>query len=333
MDRGWLVVAVALAACGPPDRCESGTLEVGAASTCPLSAWDDRPFDITIPDGAGPHPLLVVFHGGGGDSDGAISITCPDGRKGDPLCIDEQASERGYIVVAPNGTGLRPLRNSRTWNAGGGNGEFYCSAGAACNAGVDDLVYFDDLVAEVGRVADLDTGRIFTTGLSNGSSISHRLACQRSEVVNAVSPVSGPNQHAESGGECDGGVGVLHIHGTEDPCAPWEDTEDASCSVITLEGLKVGVPRTMDGWRLRNGCAETAVDVDIPDADPADGTSAVRRTWQGCAAPVELIEIDGGGHTWPGGDQYLGQDSIGRLSRDFNASQVMLEFFDAQPSR
>jgi polyhydroxybutyrate depolymerase len=276
--------------------------------------------------------LLVVFHGGGGDSEGAFEITCPAGADDDPACLDEQALARGYIVVAPNGTGLRPLRNSRTWNAGGGNGDFYCSAGAACKAGVDDLAYFDDLLAEVGRIADYDRDRVYTTGLSNGSSMSHRLACERSSVVAAVAPVSGPNQHAESGGTCTGGVPVLHIHGTEDPCAPWQDTVDASCSFLTLDGLKVGVPRTMEGWRSRNGCDDDTTEVDLPDTDPNDGTTATRVSWQNCAADVELIEIGEGGHTWPGGRQYLSVDSIGRLSSDFSASEVMLDFFDAHPT-
>jgi len=327
-----IALAAATAACGPLDPCDADTLTAGSFSTCPLPGWDERPFEIAVPAAAGPRPLLIVLHGGGGDPDGAFAITCPPGEDDAPTCLDEQALARGYIVVAPNGTGLRPLRNSRSWNAGGGNDDYYCSTGAACHAGVDDLHYFDDLLAAVGAIANYERDRVYVTGFSNGSSMSHRLACQRSSVITAVAPVSGPNQHAESGGACDASVPLLHIHGTEDPCAPWQDATDASCSVATLRGLKVGVPRTIEGWRVRNGCDDTSSEANIVDVDPGDGTTAKRESWENCTDDLELIEIEGGGHTWPGGRQYLDVGSIGRLNRDFNASETILNFFDAHPT-
>lgn len=326
-----IAVAALGAGCDSLERCESTALRAGARSTCALPGWSDRPFDITPPN-VSPgtaQPLLIAFHGGGGNHSGAIAITCPDGDREDPACLDTAAVARGFVVVAPNGTGARPLRNSRTWNAGGGNDGYYCSAGAACASGVDDLSYIDELIDEVARLTEIDPARIYLTGLSNGSSISHRFACERSERIAAIGTVGGPNQHAESGGACAGGVAVLQIHGTDDPCAHWEDSERTSCSVITLPGKKVGVPRTMEGWRVRNGCDASTVETPLPDLDPNDGSTATRVVWDGCDTAVELIRIDGGGHTWPGGDQYLSASDIGRLNRDFSATETLLDFFEA----
>jgi polyhydroxybutyrate depolymerase len=70
----------------------------------------------------------------------------------------------------------------------------------------------------------------------------------------------------------------------------------------------------------------------LPDARP-DGTRALRRTWAGCAALVVHLRVEGGGHTWPGGHQYLDVDTVGRVSRDFNASEEIVRFFDANPRR
>jgi polyhydroxybutyrate depolymerase len=42
---------------------------------------------------------------------------------------------------------------------------------------------------------------------------------------------------------------------------------------------------------------------------------------------VTLLEVRGGGHTWPGGSQYLPDFLVGRVSRDFDASEEIFDFF------
>jgi len=44
---------------------------------------------------------------------------------------------------------------------------------------------------------------------------------------------------------------------------------------------------------------------------------------------VVLFTIEGGGHTWPGGPP-VGR-SVGRVTRDLDATRVMLDFFDHHP--
>ena len=41
---------------------------------------------------------------------------------------------------------------------------------------------------------------------------------------------------------------------------------------------------------------------------------------------MTLLRIDGGGHTWPGGDQYLRPSFIGPVGQDWD-SNVIWEFF------
>ena len=45
------------------------------------------------------------------------------------------------------------------------------------------------------------------------------------------------------------------------------------------------------------------------------------------AAAVKLYSVQGGGHTWPGGPQYLPEATIGKTSRDFDASRTIWTFF------
>jgi polyhydroxybutyrate depolymerase len=46
---------------------------------------------------------------------------------------------------------------------------------------------------------------------------------------------------------------------------------------------------------------------------------------------VLLYVEEGAGHTWPGGPQYLPKAIIGRVCRDFDATQAMWDFFKAHP--
>ena len=319
--------ALAGGACIGLDPCQPAA--PGQSLTCPMSGWLDRPFDLFVPagwDGAAPLPVIYAIHGGGGNHTATNKLTCPGGNLGDPGCLVAKANAAGYAVVVPNGTGTRPIRNVRTWNAGGGQDGWLCVSGAACRAGVDDMRYFDDLHAEIGRLLPVDAARIYATGISNGGAMTHRLACAWSTRLAAAAPVAGANQHAAAGGACAGGTPVLQIHGTADPCWRFEEST-ATCATLE-EGRKAGVTPTMDAWRARNGCQDApATVVDMPDVDPSDATTSRRESFVGCAADVELIRIEGGGHTWPQGDPYLPTDVVGPVARDFDADDVILEFF------
>ena len=67
----------------------------------------------------------------------------------------------------------------------------------------------------------------------------------------------------------------------------------------------------------------------LPDFYPEDGTTATLAVYQNGTdgAEVRLCTIAGGGHTWPGGAQYLPEAMVGKTSRDFEASAELWAFF------
>jgi polyhydroxybutyrate depolymerase len=297
-----------------------------------MPGWVDRSFDIELPaswDGTSPLPVILALHGGGGNKRAAAVVSCPTGTEGEPGCLPEVAKARGFAVVRPDGTGTRPLRNIRTWNSGGGVDGWNCASGGACKAGIDDVAYFRGLLDEVAKTVPVDAARVFATGLSNGGSMSHRLACELPDRIAAIVAIGGGNQFAAAGGACTAAVPVLHIHGTEDPCWSYT-TSDTTC--LGEGDRKVGVAESVEGWRLRNGCNGVTTEEKLPDRDPGDGTTSVRIRHEGCAADVEHIRVDGGGHTWPNGYQYFDVSRIGRVGRDFG-SEVVVEFFLAHPKK
>lgn len=325
------LAALLCAACGfdPYDTCKSAL--AGDELQCPTPGELDRAFDLEVPeswDGVSPLPLLYAFHGGGGHRASANGVTCPGGDQGHADCLGAKAKAQGYAVVRPDGTGNRPLRNMRTWNAGGGVGDWTCVGGGSCAAGIDDMAYLDKVHGIVESLLPIDPDRVFTTGISNGGAISSRLACERPQRIAAIAPVAGANQFAAAGGTCPGGVAVLQIFGTEDPIWSYETSRGGK--VWSDDRQVIGAEESTAGWAERNGCSPDPLSIAIPDAVD-DGTTSTRFQYQDCDRAIELIRIEGGGHTWPGGDGYLPESTIGKVAKDYDADDLILEFFNANP--
>jgi polyhydroxybutyrate depolymerase len=324
------LAALALGGCrpNPAESCAAVAMHPGDVHACAMPGWVDRAFTLHVPaswDGTAPLKAIVLLHGGGGNRAGIDASTCPGGDAASPRCFVAAATARGYAVVIPDGTGSRPLTDVRTWNAGGGH-TLACVSGGACKSGVDDVGYFDDLLDEVGGALPLDPRRLYVTGMSNGGAMTHRLACLRSARIAAIAAVSGANEYADDGGACPAQLPVLHVHGTADAC--WDfDGGPAACA--DKGGSKTSVAATMEGWRLRNGCAATYHDVARPKRVPADPTALTIRTWDGCAADTVLFRLEGAGHAWPSGwPRAVGDGHVVSPEAD---SDDLLDFFDGHP--
>jgi polyhydroxybutyrate depolymerase len=94
-------------------------------------------------------------------------------------------------------------------------------------------------------------------------------------------------------------------------------------------GQVLSVDESIRFWVTRNKCSTTPVVAEEPDRDPKDGTRVTRKEYSDGmeGTEVTLYSVDGGGHTWPGGFQYLPVWLIGKTSRDIDANEVIWEFF------
>jgi polyhydroxybutyrate depolymerase len=323
----WFLLACRVGAKGVD--CEAGVS--AGTQTCLLPGHKGRDFLLHLPPGwdGSALPLLLSFHGGGGNKDGANRSTCPKGDEGSDGCLYAVADRRGWIVVQPDGTPSLLAPNKRTWNAGGGEGDWQCVSGQACKTGVDDVAYVDDLLSELRKVLTLDESRIFAVGISNGGAMSYRLACERSAVFAGIASVGGGNQVAQvQGCHPTRSVPVLEIHGTDDRCWPFEGGEE-SClqkggSKVSVEQSLVGDSAT-PGWSALDGCSGDPVATELPDSTK-DGIHTTQEDWPGCR--VRLLKVEGGGHAWPDGWQYLGASVIGPVTTDFRGTEAVFDFFD-----
>ncbi|MFO0671660.1 MAG: hypothetical protein U0235_18855 [Polyangiaceae bacterium] len=231
---------------------------------------------------------------------------------------------QGFLVVYPDGTGAPALPDLRTWNAGGGDAGWQCVSGYACNHAVDERAYFEALLRDLATVVHIDPKRVFATGHSNGAALSERLACEMPLAIAGIAPVAGGNQYS-----------------TLAPCAdrdarprdprhrrPLLAVRRRHAVVRRQEpGRKIGVPKTLSDWRQRNGCSSTESTTPLPDV-AADGTTTTRHDYD-CpkGREVVLLEVLGGGHTWPGG--YARNGDTGPMSEDFSANHAIVDFFAA----
>ncbi len=343
-----LLVPAMLAACGGSDDgehggspvpidvvCRTGELPDGAASASfDVAGWSDRGYDLQLPSThrcGQPIAVAIVFHGGGGNKSLGKKTTCPDGDTTSDACLDQMALAAGMAVVFPNGTnvsgsGILSPGGIRTWNAGGGTNGYNCVSGNACASHVDDVAYVRSLIASLGTRLTVDPKRVFATGFSNGAALSHRLACQASDLFAAVATVSGENQFALVEGGCapTQRVAVLDIHGTADGCWPY----DGGPGGCIENGLYVSVGATLSHWATRNACVPSTATA-LSSIAPADGTSVVRFSYAGCAPGGELqhLQIVGGGHFWPRGSSSSLSDSGGVQSRQLDANRALIDWF------
>ena len=245
-----------------------------------------------------PMPLLLVFHGGGGTASNIAEHTR----------LSPAATPRGYAVIYPDGVGGH-------W-----------SDGRSARAGADDVGFVRVLLDSLRSELPLDPRRIFATGISNGAGMAFRLACDLPGTFAAIAPVAG-GLPAELEDRCAlaAPVSLLMFQGTFDRLMPYDGGD-----LSRRRGRVLPATTTAGLFARVDGCSDGPVEAAEPDT-VTDGTRVRRSTYRGCrdGREVVLFTIEGGGHTWPGGPP-VGR-SVGRVTRDLDATRAMLDFFDRHP--
>ena len=257
-----------------------------------------RSYYVHVPAALAPGaPVIFAFHGGGTHRD-------HQGRTMPRFTgFDAVADDRGFVVVYPNSLG-------GNWNDGRDMGT------------ADDLAFFDAMRADVLDRTGADPDRMFSTGISNGGFFSDRLACERAEVLAGVAIVAATEAEGLACAPARP-VPVMLVPGTDDPLVPYGGGG--------VDGGKRGFCRSADDtfadWLARNGCAEAVTETDWKDTRDDHTSVRERSGCRGRAEEVRMLTIEGGGHTWPGGRQYLPRFVVGRVSHELSATEEIADFF------
>ncbi len=252
-------------------------------------------------------PVLIALHGG----IGGASIIRRRANVG--------LAARGWAVLWPEAEG--------NWNDGRRCGSRPCDT-------ADDLGFLRALVGRLAAEGMADPSRVFVAGPSIGGMMALRVVCDAPDLIAgaAVAIAALPE-----GLDCDPEgppVPTLVIHGTADGIVPPEGGRIGGPSPFVRDRGRVrSIDQTMALLSARNRC-DGVEQTALPDRDPTDGTTALRRDHTGCAAPLVHYVVEGGGHTWPGSRPFrLGGALLGETSQDFSATRAVEAFFEALADR
>ncbi len=223
----------------------------------------------------------------------------------------------GGGVAYPEGVG-------RNWY----DGREFATGSRAHRERIDDVGFVAAALDAIARAHAVDPRRIYATGISNGAVFSHYLAAHLSPRIAAIAPVvGGIADPPDAWLRPERPVSVLILQGTTDPLVPYRGG-----AIAFGRGRIIDTEEAARRWARLDGTAPEPRSTVLP-APGKDHCGGLRLTYSGGrdGSEVVLVRLDGGGHTWPGGTQYLPEGLIGRVCRDFSATSIIWEFFRAHP--
>jgi polyhydroxybutyrate depolymerase len=265
---------------------------VNRSSDTLVSSGETREYTLHVPPGYDanrPTPLVISIHG---------AALWPAGQQALSQW-DQVADREGFIVVYPSG------------HIGQGPRAF----------GAEDVTFIADLIDSVQRTHNIDRTRIYANGLSNGGGLSFLLSCTMPDRIAAVGLVAAAHLFPPSLCRDLRPVPMIAFHGTADDATPYDGGKSGQSWILSMSFPSI--PRVTAEWARRNQCAPTPVESRVaPDVTRREYTTCLSN------APVVLYTIEGGGHTWPGGDStYLPEWFVGTTTQSIDASSVMWSFF------
>ncbi len=268
-----------------------------AQSTTPLIKGElvidgnRRSFSTYIPPGSkGKMPLVISLHGGFASPKAMFHLA--DFR---PVADREK-----FIVVCP--------ASKHIWHDG------------ANLHGIDDVKFIDELISYAIKTYNADPERVYVTGISNGGFMTARLACQLNNRIAAVAIVAATLDIRE-GYDLERPMPALYMHGTSDPIVDYNGGKLFGRRVYSQDAV-------IDKWVALNNCDKAPVVTTIPDV-ANDGTRILKEEYVNPNNGLKVVgyTIINGGHTWPGGWQYLPKFIIGKTTKNLNACEEIWAFF------
>jgi polyhydroxybutyrate depolymerase len=184
--------------------------------------------------------------------------------------FDYVAEEHGFVIAYPRGT----------------DQDFYAGPVCCGNSSRDDLGLMRRIVDDVKTRRNIDARRVYSTGQSNGGFMSHRLACDASDILAATGLSAGSSPWVDHEANCRPvrPVPILAFHGRRDTLVPY-----------------AGMLATMANWRVLNRCSETS------SISYQNGVTTCE-AWADCALQrngvptnITICTAEGVGHYyWPG---------------------------------
>jgi|CXWL01.1.fsa_nt_gi polyhydroxybutyrate depolymerase len=218
-----------------------------------------------------PVPLVMIFHGGGGNSSWMQRHSTE---------LNGLLLNAGYAVAFMNGTGMIRLNS---WNAK------HCCAYAAKNK-IDDIAYIDAAINAISKKYLIDERNIFFVGHSNGGMISYRAVGEISRAIKGVIAVSSAIFDDQAVPKYP--FSLLMIQTKDDEIIPFTGGMSKNRSALrTQKRPYMGFEDSVDLWKKYLRCGQenqktVSDDILMRSADCEAGNF------------IRIFELTKGGHKW-----------------------------------
>jgi polyhydroxybutyrate depolymerase len=287
----------------------------------------DRKVPVYIPASAAGRsdiPLVFDLHGSGGNGR----------QQALHSGLTAQADRHAFLLANPNGGIADPDSPTEKF--------YWHVPGVPLIGGVqmpanapDDVQFFRDAIRQLEQGACVDPHRIYVTGFSGGARMASALACELSDRIAAVAPVSGLRAGVPRAGDfkapdtktCEPhrAISIITFHGVHDPTNRFDGDGTSRWGY--------SVPVALERWGNLDGCQGNPSEQGV-------STHVTKVTYPGCRDAAELILFrtdapveHGGGHIWPH-PSTAAQDSASAAEQvdELDASALIWEFFSRHHS-
>jgi polyhydroxybutyrate depolymerase len=274
-------------------------------------------------------PLLIALHGSGMDGRGMAWFTG----------LAKRGPAAGITTVFPDG-----------WK-----GAWHPARPPAGQPELDDARFLAELATQLEGLGAARSWPVFLAGISQGARYAEHVA------RNGLLPVTGLFLVAGTALEWSRRLvpvpqlraGMILVMGTRDPTSPYTGGRLTRRGVsgkilkrravrhgeLPGEDIVAGAEDVVADWAAGNGISLGGITVTGAIARPsveelpmAPGDLPVTRTtWTrpGCH-PATLYRIDGGGHGWPGGPQFMPARVIGPVAKHLDATGLLLDMAERE---
>ena len=229
--------------------------------------------------------------------------------------FEELAEEYGFLLVYPDGF-------DRHWNDCRGSADYQANI-----AKIDDVGFFQKIIAKLVAEQKADARRVFATGLSNGGHMSYAWAMQSPDDLRAIAPVAA-NIPVANNRDCEqrnGFVATAIFNGTEDKVNPWQGGlvsimgNDSRGEVLSSED-------SVAYWRQLGNISDEGEQFPHPEYDGDMSTAIIETRWGKGANQVRLYRMEGSGHVIPS-TRVKFPRMIGPAAGDISGPKEILRFF------
>ena len=251
-----------------------------------------REFYIYIPSSyseyISPIPILFSLHGGGDYAEYNMRYS---GFK-------EHADKDTFIVIYPQGF-FYGDKGTTGWNTE--------------SEGINDVAFIESIIDWVGRNYNVRLEEVYVTGFSNGGFMSYHLACNLSEKIAAIAPVSGlMGDYTYDTCSPLHPTPLIHIHGKQDQTIP----VDGSYYYRALEESRASAG-VMTLWQVYNQCTDFSHERFYDDDRIELG---VLKKWTNCLhrADINYWIISSQGHEWDGSNAFDTSQTVWNFLKNFD---------------